>query len=147
MSWSLNHENYDITPVNVEFHSHYEHYEIPLGHVLVCYLLWALRVASQARIYSYDTKISTRIPRYNYFKDSRCMTPTQIVITTTRCNYPFYLESEPLLDYQSHFSYPLGVKHIFQGFLVKTFSTFSLMEDVLKNPFMLKWIYHFNYSS
>ena len=51
------------------------------------------------------------------------MTPTQIVITTTRCNYPFYLESEPLLDYQSHFSYPLGVKHILKGFLVKPWST------------------------
>ena len=51
------------------------------------------------------------------------MRHTLIVITTTKCVSPFYLESGTLLDYPSHFAYPLEVKHILQGFIIETCST------------------------
>ena len=60
-----------------------------------------------------------------YLYPLNTMRPNGIVITTTRCDSLFYLESVPLLDHPSHFAHPLGVKHILQGLLVNPCSTFS----------------------
>ena len=60
-----------------------------------------------------------------YLYPLNTMRPNGIVITTTRCVSPFYLESGPFPDYLSHFAYPLGFNHILQGLLVKPCSTFS----------------------
>ena len=53
------------------------------------------------------------------------MRPILIVILTSRCISPLYMAPAPLLYYLSHFVYPLGVKHILQGFLLTLAQHFS----------------------